>query len=73
VLVRLLVVPGASGPAHDHHHLEPRGDFVNYVEAREAYRDRARARGESFAYTETWGLVAAIDANFRSFADGDLE
>jgi hypothetical protein len=73
-LVRLLVLPGDSGPAHDYHHFEPRGDWANYIAAHRAFR--AQLQRESGGRTdciEVWGLIRAIDGSFRSFAAASLD
>jgi hypothetical protein len=55
--LRLMVVP-ADMPAHDHHHMNVKGDWSNAV------YDRQRALEAGAPYTETWGLFRSIDLFF---------
>jgi hypothetical protein len=55
--LRLMVIP-ADMPAHDHHHMNVKGDWSN------AIYDRQRALEAGAPYTETWGLFKAIDLFF---------
>ncbi len=74
ILVRLIVLPGDSGPAHDYHHYEPRGDWPNYITARRALQSaKSELAGPGLEYIEMWGLLRAIDASFHSFSNATIE
>lgn len=61
--VRLAVLPGDSGPAHDWHHMHPRGDWPNYLAER---RKEVQLRPQR--YTELWGYWTALEQSLRSIA-----
>jgi len=68
---RLFVFVG-DGPCHDYHHRYPRSrDWANYIFARQ--QDMARGHPGWPAYTEVWGLHAAIDAVFVSLSQADVD
>ncbi|GAA3237980.1 fatty acid desaturase [Dactylosporangium siamense] len=66
---RLFVLVG-DGPCHDYHHRFPRSaQWVNYPFARRD--DIAAGHPMWLAYTEVWGLRAAIDEVFSSLRQAD--
>ena len=66
LFIRLFVMVGDT-PCHDFHHRRPKSkDWPNYVTARE--RDRLEgAHPFPTNYTEHWGYINAVTANFRNF------
>lgn len=63
LIVRLVILPGDSGAAHDWHHMHPRGDWPNYLEER---RKEVLLRPER--YDEVWGYWAALEKSLCSIA-----
>ncbi|MEU0940335.1 stearoyl-CoA 9-desaturase [Embleya sp. NPDC005971] len=69
LVVRLFVMVG-DGPCHDYHHRFPKArNWMNYPFARR--EDIARGHPNWPAYTEVWGLRAAIDEVFTSLRLAD--
>jgi hypothetical protein len=67
ILIRCTVLPGDSGPAHQWHHGQARGDWVNYIAASAAWEAARRAKGLSPS-VEAWGYRAALQVTLESFA-----
>ncbi|MCG8671728.1 MAG: fatty acid desaturase [Pseudomonadales bacterium] len=63
LLVRLIVLPGDSGAAHDWHHQSPRGDWPNYIAQR-----REQVAKHPNDYDEIWGYRRALLASFTSMS-----
>lgn len=63
LIVRLTILPGDSGAAHDWHHCHPCGDWSNYLEER---RKEALLRPDD--YNEVWGYWNALKQSFHSIA-----
>lgn len=64
LLVRLIILPGDSGPAHDWHHQHPRGNWPNYMAARR--KEAAQNPGD---YQEIWGYWPALKACLKSISE----
>ncbi|WP_170930304.1 fatty acid desaturase [Pseudomonas sp. B35(2017)] len=66
LFVRLFVMVGDT-PCHDFHHRRPRSaDWPNYITARE--RDMLEgSKPFPTNYSENWGYINAVTANFRNF------
>jgi hypothetical protein len=67
VLIRCTVLPGDSGPAHQWHHGQARGDWVNYIQAAAAWEEARRAKGLPPS-TAAWGYRSALRMMLESFA-----
>lgn len=66
---RMLVLVG-DAPCHDYHHRRPKSkDWSNYIFARQA--EVLNPAPDWPAYTEVWGVAAAIDATFASLSTAD--
>lgn len=68
VLIRLVILPGESGAAHDYHHLRARGDWANYLQARRQHVAELEAQGKGHLYGEVWGLSQALRLSLTSIS-----
>ena len=66
--VRLVVLPGESGAAHDYHHFRPRGDWANYMAARREHLAECAALGQGHLYREVWGYSHALALSLASIS-----
>lgn len=64
LLLRLMVLPGDSGAAHDWHHQHPRGDWPNYIAAR-----REQQASHPVDYQEVWGYWRALVTSLKSVSN----
>jgi len=63
LIVRLTILPGDSGAAHDWHHQCPRGNWANYIAER-----RKEARNHPDNYDEIWGYHQALVKSLNSIS-----
>lgn len=63
LIIRLVILPGDSGAAHDFHHLNPRADWPNYI----AQRRQAVALAPE-KYSEVWGYGTALKRTLRAIS-----
>lgn len=68
VLIRLIVLPGESGAAHDYHHFRARGDWANYLDARRQHVAELEGQGKGHFYGEVWGLSEALRLSLTSIS-----
>ncbi len=61
--IRLVILPGDSGAAHDYHHQHPRGDWPNYIAER-----RKAVNKNPEKYSEVWGYWTALVRTLRSIS-----
>jgi fatty acid desaturase len=72
VAIRLLVLPGDSGPSHHWHHDQARGDWANHIAEATAWEAERPAKGLPPS-REAWGYGAAFRLALESFATAKPE
>ena len=70
-LARITLLPGDSGPGHDLHHHDAKGDWANHIAARQSINAMRRQRGLP-PYGGVWGYLNALDPCFDSFRAGTV-
>lgn len=67
-VIRMVVLPGDSGPGHLWHHGEARGDWANHIRAAANWEAKRTSKGLP-PTTEAWGYRDALRFTFESFAE----
>lgn len=71
VLARVILLPGDSGPGHDLHHLDARGDWANHIAERLTINAMRRHR-DLPPFGGVWGYLNALDRCLDSFSAGTV-